>query len=69
MLRINSIVDKAKFMQSLQDHQQGNTDYMTFCQDAADAGIAYWCMNLQTMECLYGDANNATILIESIPQL
>lgn len=67
ILTITPTVDKSWFIAKLQAHQQWLTDYMTFCQDAADAGIAYWIMDLQTMKCIYCDSSDNHILVEIIP--
>ncbi len=68
-LHIASQVDKEYFVQQLQAHQQWQTDYMTFCRDAAQAGIIKWIMDLNTMDCIYCDSADNYILVEKIPQL
>lgn len=67
-LEINPDYDSTGFLQSLKWHQQGQTDYMTFCQDAARCGVDHWIMDLQTMQCIYVDRNDIQVIIESIPQ-
>lgn len=67
-LEINPNYDSTGFLQCLKRHQQGKTDYMTFCQDAARYGVDHWIMDLQTMECIYQDRADSSVLIESIPQ-
>ncbi len=62
-------IDKDYFLQQLQAHQQWQTDYMTFCHDAAQSGIVKWIMNLETMDCIYCDNADNHVLIEKIPQL
>ena len=56
------------FKQQLKVHQQGGTDYLTFCKDCADAGIEKWVVDLPTMTCTYYDTAGESILVENIPQ-
>ncbi|MFT3754093.1 MAG: DUF1398 family protein [Paludibacter sp.] len=39
--------DKETFKQKLKSHQQGETDYMTFCRDAAASGVEKWTVDMQ----------------------
>ncbi|HWB26832.1 MAG TPA: DUF1398 family protein [Chitinophagaceae bacterium] len=56
------------FIACLQLHQQGLTDYPTFCSDAAAAGVEKWVVDLAAMTCTYyGKAGNK-MLEESIPE-
>ena len=56
------------FKKQLKVHQQGGTDYLTFCKDCADAGIEKWVVDLPTMTCTYYDMAGERILVENIPQ-
>src|SRR5690349_250696 len=47
--------DKEKFTHRLQIHQQGKTDYFTFCKDCAETGIEKWFVSLDAMTCTYYD--------------
>ena len=55
------------FRSLLQFHQQGKTDYLTFCNDCARTGIEKWFANLQEMTCTYFDKKGKKILVEKIP--
>ena len=66
-LIISPISDSEKFKSDLKNHQQGNTDYHTFCEDCAKSGIAQWIMNLSNMTCTYYDSLGNEILVEKIP--
>ncbi len=68
-LVINTTIDKDWFIANLKLHQQWKTDYMTFCGDAAQAGIVKWIMDLETMDCIYCDSTDNHILVEKIPQI
>lgn len=59
--------DDKKFKQSLQIHQQGGTNYPTFCQDAADTGVEKWQVDTVTMTCTYFDKAGKKMLVEKIP--
>ena len=55
------------FRTRLMLHQQGGTDYLTFCQDCAENGVEGWEMNLNEMTCTYFDNDKTQILVEQIP--
>lgn len=59
--------DTGKLTHSLKIHQQGQTDYPTFLQNAAAAGVQKWVVNITNMTCTYYDKAGDKILIESIP--
>jgi len=59
--------DKEKFTHCLQIHQQGKTDYFTFCKDCAETGIEKWFVCLDAMTCTYYDKRGKEILAEQIP--
>lgn len=59
--------DTEKFKHYLKIHQQGKTDYMTFCKQSAECGIEKWTVNLSDMTCLYYDKQGTKILNETIP--
>jgi len=48
-------------------HQQGKTDYATFCQDAADAGVEKWTVDMREMTCTYYDKAGNNLVTETIP--
>jgi uncharacterized protein YbcV (DUF1398 family) len=65
-----SITDQAsssKLKHSLEIHQQGQTDYPTFCLQAAEAGVEKWIVDMQKMTCAYYDKTGNTLLTEEIP--
>lgn len=59
--------NKERFIDFLVIHQDGQTDYQTFCNQAAICGIAKWSVNIIEMTCTYFDLLDAAILIEKIP--
>ncbi len=68
-LDINTTTDKAWFIANLKLHQQGGSDYMTFCQHAAQAGITKRVIVMDTMTCTYYDTNDQAIIVETIPSV
>ncbi len=58
-----------QFKASLQAHQQGATDFPTFCEDCAKSGIEKWVIYLDEMTCTYYDrAGGGEVLVEVIAQ-
>jgi len=54
---------------ALASHQQGHTDYPTFCRQAAVAGVASWTTRLVEMTVSYCDKQGAVLLVEDIPSV
>lgn len=65
---ITTVANKERFIEFLVMHQDGQTDYPTFCQHAAICGIAKWRVDIIEMTCTYYDNANNPILIEKIPE-
>ena len=68
-LSLAATSNKEQFISDLQNHQQGNTDYPTFCNDCAKSGVEKWLVDTQAMSCTYYDSAGKELLIESIPSL
>ena len=66
-LVVNSTSDTEAFKKDLKSHQEGKTDYITFCAEAAHAGVEKWVVNTDHMSCTYLDKNGNVIVVESIP--
>lgn len=66
-LSISGTTDKATFEHCLKIHQQGQTDYFTFCSDCAKTGIEKWFVSLDKMICTYYNKEGVEVLVESIP--
>jgi uncharacterized protein YbcV (DUF1398 family) len=62
----NSNVEQ--FKADLKAHQQGKTDYPTFCNDCAKSGIEKWVVSLGNMTCTYFNKSGNEILQEQVPQ-
>ena len=60
--------DKTEFEYYLKIHQQGKSDYLTFCRHCSETGILKWFVSLDKMTCAYYDKAEKEILVEQIPQ-
>ncbi len=56
-----------QFKADLKAHQQGQTDYMTFCSDCAKSGVEKWIVCMEKMTCSYYDKAGNEMLVEIIP--
>jgi uncharacterized protein YbcV (DUF1398 family) len=59
--------NKEQFIADLKEHQQGKTDYATFCSDCAKNGVEKWIVDMEQMTCTYYDKRGNEILEEQIP--
>jgi uncharacterized protein YbcV (DUF1398 family) len=60
--------NKQLLVQALEIHQAGETDYMTFCRQASNAGVEKWVVDITKMTCTYYDIPGNVLIVESIPQ-
>lgn len=68
-LSIAESSQKDLFIHFLKKHQQGETDFHTFCGHCAEAGIERWVVDLEQYTCTYYDSLGVEILVESVPEL
>jgi uncharacterized protein YbcV (DUF1398 family) len=66
-LPIADASNRASFVQRLQAHQRGHTNYLQFCEDCATTGVEKWIADLQTMTCTYYNKAGQALLVEPIP--
>lgn len=66
-IKVADSQNKELFIEFLVKHQQGETDYLTFCNHSAQCGIAKWRVDIMEMTCTYFDKLENEILIEKIP--
>ncbi|WP_367752705.1 DUF1398 domain-containing protein [Flavobacterium sp. WC2430] len=59
--------NKERFIECLVMHESGQTDYFTFCQQAAQCGIAKWRIDIIEMTCTYLTTAGDALIIEKIP--
>lgn len=67
-LTVAETSDEEQFKIDLKAHQNGKTDYPTFCNDASKSGIEKWSVCMDEMTCIYFDKAGNKILTEEIPQ-
>ena len=68
-LFVADISNGNQFKLDLKAHQEGKTDYITFCNDCAKSGIERWGVDLVKMTCTYFDKAENIILVEGIPSM
>ncbi len=66
-LTIPSSGNGEQFKYYLKIHQQGQTDYPTFCSHAAETGVEKWTVDTVAMTCTYFDKAGNTMLVEQVP--
>lgn len=66
-LSIAQVSDLAEFQTRLKAHQNGQTDYPTFCKDCAITGIEKWIIDMGKMTCTYYNLAGEALLVEMIP--
>ena len=64
---INSRVSPDALKQNIAIHQRGKTDFLTFCDQAAAAGVKQWIIDTERMLCIYEDTNGCEMVAEPIP--
>lgn len=65
-IKIATSANKERFIEFLVMHQEGQTNYLTFCNHAGQCGIARWRVDIIEMTCNYFDQSGSEILIEKI---
>ena len=68
LMEIASISSAATMRHNITIHQQGQTDFLTFCRQAADAGVEKWVIDTQKMMCTYYNVDGDEMVAEPIPQ-
>lgn len=53
--------------EALRIHQAGETDYFTFCKEAAKAGVSFWKTDVLNLKVTYFDKTENEIVSEVIP--
>ena len=67
MMGVAAKSNSDQFRHYLKIHQQGQTDYPTFCQHSVETGVEKWTVDLKAMTCTYFDKEGHIMLIEEIP--
>jgi len=69
LLEVAPASDGEKFRHYLKIHQQGETDYPTFCRHSAETGVEKWTVDTNKMTCTYYDKAGTELLVERIPTI
>lgn len=56
-----------RLQRALHIHQQGQSDYPTFCKQAVEAGVERWTVDTVAMRCTYFDKAGNAMVAEEIP--
>lgn len=64
-LLIAETCDSLQFRTYLKLHQQGNSDYLTFCKHCAETGIERWMVDVKKSVCIYFDQYETEIYTEA----
>jgi uncharacterized protein YbcV (DUF1398 family) len=68
-MNVADVADPEVLKQSLKIHQQGGSDYTTFCRESAEAGVEKWVVDAVGMTCVYYDKAGNNMLEEVIPEV
>ena len=66
---VSDISSSEMLKEYIVNHQQGNSDFPTFCLQAAKAGVQRWSSDLEKMVCTYYDKMNNEMYAEPIPEV
>jgi uncharacterized protein YbcV (DUF1398 family) len=66
-LAINPVSAAEELRRAITIHQQGQTDFPTFCKQAAEAGVYKWVIDTEKMVCIYLDTEGSILVEEPIP--
>lgn len=67
-INVNTISSTDRLREAISIHQQGQTDYPTFCTQAAAAGAEKWRTHLIEMTVTYLDKAGKKLVVEPIPK-
>lgn len=66
-LQVAPDANKEHFIERLRVHQNGGSDYMTFCQDCAQNGVEKWTLDMKAGTCTYFDTKGQVLIVEHFP--
>lgn len=66
-LPVAALGQASELAHALLIHQQGQTDYPTFCRQAAEAGVEKWTVDALALTCSYYDRQGQVLATEIIP--
>ncbi len=69
LLKISLTGNIEALKNALKIHQAGETDYLTFCRQSAEAGVEKWTLDMKKMTCVYYDKNGLEMVTEVVPSI
>lgn len=66
-MQVNDNSSSDRLKHAIAIHQQGQTDYPTFCRQAADAGVEKWRVHMIERTVIYTDKKGQKLTVEPIP--
>jgi len=66
-LQINRNSSREEVIKIIKEHQAGKSDFITFCNQVAEAGVCKWVTEMDTMTCNYYDLNGNLLISEGVP--
>jgi len=67
-MKVNETSSSDSLKYAISIHQKGQTDYPTFCKQAADAGVEKWIVHMIEMSVTYLDKKGQKLIVEPIPE-
>jgi uncharacterized protein YbcV (DUF1398 family) len=67
LMQVEQVGSVEKLQHALTIHQQGQTDYPTFCKQSVEAGVEKWVVDITKMVCIYYDKAGNQMLVETVP--
>ncbi|NDV44604.1 DUF1398 domain-containing protein [Flagellimonas sediminis] len=67
-MKVNETSSSDSLKYAISIHQKGQTDYPTFCKQAADAGVEKWIVHMIEMNVTYLDKKGQKLIVEPIPE-
>ena len=68
MINVTNESSADKLKNAIYIHQRGETDYPTFCKQAAEAGVERWRTHMIEMTVTYSDKLGTELTVEPIPK-
>lgn len=65
-IEVNDISSSENLKHAISIHQQGQTDYPTFCKQAAAAGVEKWTTHISEMTVTYLNKKGQILTVEAI---
>ncbi|QEC53519.1 uncharacterized protein YbcV (DUF1398 family) [Anseongella ginsenosidimutans] len=66
-VEIADVPSESRLREAIKKHQAGETGFPTIRQQAANAGVHKWKVDIQALTCTYYDRAGHVILVEEIP--